>query len=229
MHEIVRWEGLELVIRSGSVDRENLEWMKDSLFRKSFESAEISPGDTVLDLGAHMGSFAILAAVRRPCRVVAFEPDAASLTLCRVNILLNSVEDSVSCYPFAVGGLTGKQMLYESTENWGHTIIKDGIPNDFLTGQTFQVNCLSLRDTFIYAGCDRCAFLKFNIEGAEFDMIENADDLTLRRIKKMVGETHTDIAGRSPDAMFLRLSKAGFALEIIPLGEDRAMITATQT
>jgi FkbM family methyltransferase len=142
------WLGLELVIRSGSVDRNELEWMATSPFWKAFEKAAVSPDDLVFDLGAHIGSFAILVAKHKDCRVIAFEPDLESLNLCKINVLMNGLENQVTCHPLAVGGETRKILLYEATENWAHTIVKSGGPFNVPTGRTTEVDCLSLSDAF---------------------------------------------------------------------------------
>src|SRR6478609_4491360 len=102
LHEIFLWQGLELLIRSDSVDRAELEWMAGSSLWQAFEAAEVSPDDVVLDLGAHIGSFALLAASRRQCMVVGFEPDQESLRLCRINISLNALENRIVCHRFAI-------------------------------------------------------------------------------------------------------------------------------
>jgi tRNA/tmRNA/rRNA uracil-C5-methylase (TrmA/RlmC/RlmD family) len=92
-HTIIQWKGIELIIRAETVDRESVDWMGKSLFWKLFEESAIGSRDVVLDLGAHIGSFGILAAHSRRCRVVAFEPDRESMRLCRANALLNGLED----------------------------------------------------------------------------------------------------------------------------------------
>jgi FkbM family methyltransferase len=226
MHEILQWKGLELVVRSDSVDRENIEWMGDSLFLQTFQAAPVTAEDFVMDLGAHVGSFAVLAAKLKPGRVCAFEPDPESFSLCRINSIINSLESRVSCHPVAVGGTSGKVILYEATENWGHTTYQRGGPHNVLTGHSMEVACLSLADAIARAGTGRCAFMKFNIEGAEADMLENADSNTLRRIAVMVGEIHYDLISRSPETMLNHLADSGFRIELTPLGEQRALLLA---
>jgi len=215
LHEIFLWQGLELLIRSDSVDRAELEWMAGSSLWQAFEAAEVSPDDVVLDLGAHIGSFALLAASRRQCMVVGFEPDQESLRLCRINISLNALENRIVCHRFAIGGRSEPLFLYEATENWAHTIVDKGGPHNILTGRRTEVPCLSLADAIAQIGSAQCAFLKFNIEGAEFDMIENADGNTLRLIKMMAGDMHPDIGARSLDPVLSRLADAGFSTDFI--------------
>ena len=228
MHEIIAWNGIELAIRSNSVDQENVDWLAQSPFWTSFETAQMNEDDLVLDLGAHIGAFAILAVRRCACRVFAFEPNVESATLCKINTLLNAVEDRVVCLQAAVAGRTGDTLLYEATENWGHTVLPNGGPYNVLTGSNVLVECLSLKDALIKVGGKRCAFLKFNIEGAEFDMIEQSDNATLRQISVMVGEIHSDLVPRGHHAMESRLRDAGFQIEIKPLENKRAILFARQ-
>jgi FkbM family methyltransferase len=228
MHQVICWQGIEIVIRLGSVDQSNLDWMQGSPFWRAFDAASVSEGDAVLDLGAHIGSFAVLAAMRKRCRVFAFEPDPDSLSLCKINALLNAVDDRVRCLGAAVGGESGRLMLHETTENWGHTILAGGGPYNIVTGRKAEVECCSLADALRRTGCEHCAFLKFNIEGAEFDMIEKSDSETLRRIQLMVGEVHYDLVSRGSEGMLSRLHDAGFQVHLAPSTEMRAILLATR-
>lgn len=146
VYHIYPWNELQLVIRPHSVDQAELEWMSTSPFIEAFESASVGPGDVVLDLGAHIGSFALIAAKLKQCRVVGFEPDLESWRLCQANILLNASEATVTCHRVAVGATSGISVLYEATENWAHTIVQDGGPYNVLTGRSAEVNSLSLSD-----------------------------------------------------------------------------------
>ena len=227
MHNIIAWQGLELVIRPNTVDQANLDWMGNSLFWRTFEATDMDPDGVVLDLGAHIGSFAVLAASRKPCRVFAFEPDLESLTLCKINVLLNSVDSKVECLRAAVAGRSGRVVLYEAEENWGHTTLQQGGPYNTLTGRKVAVDCYSLADALAHVGCRSCAFLKFNIEGAEFEMIEKSRADTLRRIRFMVGEIHYDLL-RGTDCMLSRLHDSGFKVELVPTSDRRAILLAMQ-
>ena len=228
MHEIMQWEGAELVLRKNTVDRANVEWMGTSVFARSFRNIDVPDHAPVLDLGAHIGSFAVMAASISPCRVLAFEPDPASARLCRVNAMLNNMEARITCHEVAVAGSTGKTTFFESTENWGHTIIFSGGPYNVLTGRTSEVDVLSLADALVHCGAERCAFMKFNIEGAEFDMFESAGVDVLRRIDMMVGEIHFDIGAHKADGIVNRLAEAGFRTKLIPEGAHRAILVAEQ-
>jgi FkbM family methyltransferase len=224
-HAVMQWKGVELIIRSETVDRENVCWMGESLFWKLFEESATGSRDVVLDLGAHIGSFGILASHTRGCRVVAFEPDRDSMLLCRTNALLNGLEGRFEFVEAAVGGSDCTVRLYEALENWGHTIYSSGGPHNLLTGQSIDVPCYSLKRAVAAGNCEFCAFVKVNIEGAEFEMIEQADEGTLSRIGALAGEVHYDLVKRSPDQIVSKLRRANFNVRLEPAGA-RAILLA---
>jgi FkbM family methyltransferase len=224
-HTVIQWKGIELIIRGETADRENVDWMGESLFWKLFEETAIGSRDVVLDLGAHIGSFGILASHTRGCRVVAFEPDRESMRLCRANALLNGLEDRFEFVEAAVGGSDCTVQLYEALENWGHTIFSSGGPHNLLTGKSVDVPCYSLKKALDVGNCDFCGFVKINVEGAEFGMIEMADEQTLSRIGALAGEVHYDLVRRSPEHMILNLKRANFSVRLEPAGE-RAILLA---
>ena len=224
-HTIIQWKGIELIIRAETVDRENVDWMGESLFWKLFEERPIGSRDVVLDLGAHIGSFGILASHTRGCRVVAFEPDQESMHLCRANALLNGLEDRFEFVEGAVGGSDCTVQLYKALENWGHTIFSSGGPYNLLTGESVDVPCYSLKKALDVGTCDFCAFVKVNVEGAEFDMIEMADEETLDRVSALAGELHYDLVRRSPERVISKLKRANFSVHLEPAAE-RAILLA---
>ena len=166
-----------------------------------------------------------LASHRRGCRVVAFEPDGESMRLCRANALLNGLEDRFEFVEAAVGGSDCTVQLYEAFENWGHTIFSSGGPHNLLTGKSVYVPCYSLKKALDVGNCDFCGFVKVNVEGAEFDMIEMADEETLSRVGALAAEMNYDLVRRSPEHVMSKLKKANFSVRLEPAGE-RAILLA---
>ena len=65
------------------------------------------PDDAVLwDIGANVGVFSLYAAVRRSCRVLAFEPSAANYYALTRNIQLNALAGRIESYCVALSGAT---------------------------------------------------------------------------------------------------------------------------
>jgi FkbM family methyltransferase len=156
MHKVIQWNGVELIIRTKTVDLESLHWLGRSWFWKLFERSATTSRDIVLDLGAHIGSFGILASHTRGCRVVAFEPDRESMRLCRANALLNGFEDRFEFVEAAVGGSDCTVQIYRAFKNWGHTIFSSA---EGLTGQSVDVPCYSLKRAVDAVSSDFCAFV----------------------------------------------------------------------
>src|SRR5258708_5456294 len=90
-----RIDGMQLTVRRWTTDR----LIVDEVLRKiSYPAA--GRGDTVLDLGAHIGSFSLLAA-RAGARVLAFEPDPSNFSLLEENAAPYAAVEAV---PLAVAG-----------------------------------------------------------------------------------------------------------------------------
>lgn len=225
MHEITTIAGAELIVRANTVDRDNVEWMSQSLFVAAMRSANIAERDIVLDFGSHIGSFSVVAAREKKCRVVGFEPDAASIRVARASVLINGLEGRVEFHSCAVGEREGTALLHEATENWGHTIVDGGGPYNRLTGRTTEVRLIALSQALRHAP-DGCAFLKFNIEGAEHRMFEMAPRSALHQIRVMAGEVHYDLGRGNVQAWVRKLEDCGFRVELVPQGELRAILLA---
>jgi FkbM family methyltransferase len=68
----------------------------------------LRPNDLFLDVGANVGSYAILAASLCSARVIAFEPDPDSARVLRRNIAINHLSALADVREAAVGGVHGK-------------------------------------------------------------------------------------------------------------------------
>jgi hypothetical protein len=131
----------------------------------------------------------------------------------------------VTFHQVAASGKDGKVTLHQSIENWGHTIFSDGGPHNVLTGVQTELPAMSLENVLSLCPA-RDVFLKFNIEGAEFDLLQQASWHALHRISAMVGEVHYDLGCGDFSPAMERLRDAGFYAEMLPAGEVRAILVA---
>lgn len=227
LYELKELMGLSFIVRSGTVDTANLKWMQDSMFLNFLVASPITEDSCVLDFGSHIGGFSLPAARKTNCRVVGFEPDEDSLRISRANGLLNNLYNRVEFVECAISGSDGTADLLEANDNWGHTLVEGGGPYNVLTGSRSTVRVLSLASAIGYAtGGD--IFVKFNIEGSEFDMFENSSVATLGQIAGFIGEIHYDIGKRDIEPSLLKLNKAGFKTELISQGDTRAILVASK-
>ncbi len=127
-------------------------------------------GQTVVDLGAHIGSFTVMAAAAG-ARVIAVEPESSNLGLLRTNIAGNSnrftgAQLDVAAIGGAVAERAGVHRLFLHEENTGcHSLIRNLNGSDRSLFQ--DVLGVELGELFGHYGIDRVALLKIDCEGAE--------------------------------------------------------------
>ena len=153
----------------------------------------VRDGWTVVDLGAHKGSFTVLAALSGPRTVVhAMEPAPDNLECLHRNIELNRATN-VRVYERAVSSREGKSLIAVDSAASGRSslIIERGFA-DLVAVRTMRLEDLL---TQIPGSID---LLKIDVEGAERDVFRHASAETFSRVRRIVLEYH-EIPGRSAD------------------------------
>lgn len=226
MYEIVRQLDVDFILRSGSVDLENLNWMSESPFIKTVFDLGLDANDIVMDFGSHIGSWSLPLFKRFGCRSWCFEPDKDSLLISRASAVLNQLDSLTTFIQAGIGGKDGPFTLYESDETWGHTMVEGGGPYNLLTGRSVEIEVLSLASALNMAGNGGRTVVKVNIEGAEYEMFEDSSLETLRRVDWWVGEIHYDLGRSNFTPCLSKLQAAGFSVTMIPAGDVRAILVA---
>lgn len=122
----------------------------------------VKEGDIVVDLGANIGYFSLLAArlVGNRGKVYAFEPEPVNYSLLLKNIELNEYANIVPV-PRAVSNVSGRVKLFLDDKDTGaHTIYPHG------RGESIEVQSVTL-DEFFEDREQRIDVIKMDIEGAE--------------------------------------------------------------
>lgn len=123
----------------------------------------ITNGCVVLDIGAHIGYYTLIAArlVGKEGHVFAFEPNPTNFGLLKKNVEINGYTN-VTLVQKAISNKTGKAELYlNEVSSGGHSIFD---PHD--GSRTVEVDVTCLDDYFKdYGGTIN--FIKMDIEGAE--------------------------------------------------------------
>lgn len=104
-------------------------WHRPRFFEKNERAlfcAAIRPGNVVLDVGANVGIYTLLAA-KRGARVFAIEADPRNVEVLRHHVHLNGFDDRVTIFPIAAGDKEGPVTLFRSAGNSGHSNIFSGI------------------------------------------------------------------------------------------------------
>jgi FkbM family methyltransferase len=138
---------------------------------------------TVLDCGAHVGSFALWVSARCPCRVLAVEPGPGTYRLLERN---TRHLDSISTLQRAVAGSAGVRTLYDAYQGDESSLFR---PRHWLGEATTEtITLASLMDV---SGFEQVDLLKMDIEGAEWEVFETVPAMVLERIRCAVIELHT--------------------------------------
>jgi FkbM family methyltransferase len=133
--------------------------------RTLFEDA-VKSGMRVLDLGAHIGYFTLLAAraVGSTGRVYAFEPDPANYKFLCHNIALNGMQDIVTTVPKAVADTSGTRPFFAHPK---HSVMSS------FWGEGGSDGAVSVECTTVDDFLDGCQIdvVKLDVEGAELDAL----------------------------------------------------------
>jgi FkbM family methyltransferase len=181
----------------------------ENLVRRDYlaDEVDLKPGATVVDIGANIGAFAVLAAtvVGPSGRVVAFEPVSRTFDRLRENLALNRLGNVEACRAAVdaeEGTLTirvvGKS-AYATAHGVGGTV----------GGREESAPCLTLERVFRDFGLDRVDLLKVDCEGSEYGIFEGLTPELAGRIGQIVMEVHP-VAGKSPDRLHQTLRGLGF-------------------
>lgn len=133
-------------------------------------------GRVVVDVGANIGGFSVLAAVYGAGRVVAVEAEPRNRAVLCENIHANRLEGRVTVEPRPVGVGT-LEMVTTGGGAWARPS-DDGVP------------AVSLAQLVAEHDVPHGSMLKIDIEGSELDLLMGADPETLRRFDQIVFEWH---------------------------------------
>lgn len=179
--------------------------VETALFR-----SEIHPGDVVVDVGANVGYFTLIAAqlVGDTGKVWAFEPDPDAFELLRRNVELNGYKN-VTLVPKALGSEPGKLKLFRHATNRGDHRIYD--PGDGREAVEVEVTTLD----HYFADASRLDLIKMDIQGAECAAVAGAAKTLERGDDTAVIMEYTPQyirqMGQDPQACLSALAGYGFS------------------
>lgn len=181
-------------------------WLKECYDRYAHANA----GDTIIDVGAHVGIFTIRAAQKWPrASVIAVEPSTRSFAFLCQNVSRNNLSN-VTPLQAACAGNSGRTTLYlKPGHDQANTLYR---PSADWRPQA-DVELLSLDDLFSRCRIQSCALLKLDCEGAEYDTLFQAGDETLARVRQIAMEYHVGPRGEGPEHLVTFLTHRGFKVD----------------
>ena len=175
--------GLKIKTRAGSSDRGIL---TEVHILKIYQrhGIEILPTDTVLEIGAHIGTFTILAS-KKAKKVYSFEPHPENFSLLKENLALNNITNA-TLIKKAITEKKGTAELYLSNINTGsHSIFPKSEKDNSVTVET-----TSLPDFIRTHKIKKIDLLKVDCEGAEYPIFFSLPDKTFEAIQQISMEYH---------------------------------------
>lgn len=150
--------GLGLMLRA----KGNFEPVQTKKFIKS-----IKKGDVVLDIGANIGYYSVLASklVGKKGKVYAFEPDPRNLKLLYKNLEVNGCQNVV-VVEAALGSKKGKLFLTQDISNPGESSLAKG-----KKGKKILVDVIRLDDFVRQKRIKNVDLIKIDVEGAELEVL----------------------------------------------------------
>src|SRR3990172_1705351 len=186
-HKVVAVAGARMLVRRASWDERALrKIMVDCDYTR--DGFEIGDKDTVVDVGANIGAFAVHAALAATSgRVICFEPSSHNFSLLVRNIRLNAQADHVTAVRAAVAGKPGHLRLYRASVGQLDTTVEGRLPGPI---STEEVEALTLEQIFTTYEISRCDLLKLDCEGAEYDILFHTPAETLIKVRRIAMAYH---------------------------------------
>jgi len=213
-----------VVYRRGTADEQVIAHsFSNDIFLTSTLADAIRSDDVVLDIGAHIGTFSLLASRRAANgRVIAIEACRDTHTLLEINAKLNSSTNlvPVQC---ALSNQNGRQWLSHAPGNWGNSLV---VPRQ-RHGE--EVQTMTLARLLEEQHISQVGFAKFNCEGSEFPILLSTPASTLACFRTMLVLYHCDMwTHNSLDDLLLHLQRAGFHCSVTRTKPLRGWIIAQQ-
>lgn len=139
----------------------------------------LSRNDTIVDIGAHVGSFTVRAA-KKACKglVVALEPHPENFQLLLRNVELNGLTNVIALQ-VACGSTSGKARLVIGAWSSAHRLA------DIESSKNVGVRVATLDDLLDEVRVSHVSMIKIDAEGAELDILRGADSVLRRDRPKL--------------------------------------------
>ncbi|MFH1714396.1 MAG: FkbM family methyltransferase [Candidatus Nealsonbacteria bacterium] len=212
------------IMYARTLDRIVVLYLRKFRFEEAFETklfqSVVKPGMTVVDIGANLGCYALIAAdlAGEKGRVFAFEPDSENFSLLLKNIGANGYRN-VKAFDMAISDKAETIKLFLSDEHRGNHKIYDSGEGR----KTTNVQAVSL-DSFFKKEPSRIDVIKMDVEGAEAMVFAGMEQI-IRANPKIVIFIEFDpqalrAAGSSPEELLKTIKQQDFLIYNINEGKS---------
>ena len=143
----------------------------------AFFRENVKPGDTVLDIGGHIGLFAVVTArlVGAEGKVYSFEPTPFTRGVLQEVVELNGLSDVVEVCSEAVSARSGETVFFDTGDSISNA-------NSLVKSERSRIEIpitLTSVDEFVKEKGIRADCIKIDVEGVEFDVLRGARETFL--------------------------------------------------
>lgn len=172
----------------------------------AYNRVKIKNSMNIIDIGAHIGSFSIYAALKSPQgKVYAYEPSKENFDILSENANLNKL-NNIKLYNLAVSSKSGTTNLYIRKNRALNSLINNN-------GRSQKINCTDLFHILKQNSLKSVDILKIDAEGSEFDILMTSKFQTLNKIKNIILEYHDKNTFQNSITLGRFLIKQGFRVE----------------
>jgi FkbM family methyltransferase len=151
-------------------------WYEDPFWALTKRSPELFSGGDILDIGANIGYTSCLfaAAIKRPGKVYAFEPDLASFATLGETMRRKQLGGAVEIFNMAVGTADGSLEFWHNEEHSAdHRVVTDQFKASRPSGENIKTVVVTSVDNFVAAHNLRdVSFIKIDVQGYELAVCE---------------------------------------------------------
>lgn len=216
-------DGTKFLARAGTMDRYVI---NEVVFRQGYFPAGfmIGRGETVVDIGAHIGIFSVMAAkLAKDGRVYSFEPNPENFDLLTANLALNGLGNVIATQEAVADRPRFLSLFIDESNTGGHSIHSNGH-----AGRVISVNATTLSNVVEQHKLQKIDFLKIDCEGAEYEIFRSMPLEVLAMIKQIAMECHNQGEGRQSAEIVRYLRRNGFTVIVKtePYADHLAMVYA---
>jgi len=181
---------------------------------RSAEETIKNAKEVILDIGAHIGLFAIYTrALNQAVEIFCLEPEPHNFKRLQENVNDNKLENII-CEKLALAKETGTQNLFLSADSHNHSLLENN------SAKTLSVKTVSLADYLEQRKIKKIALLKMDIEGGEMAVIDGLNSDLCKKIKAILLEYH-DSQEKSHLKIETKLRELGFSVQSEPSKFDK--------
>lgn len=191
----------------------------------------IHEGNTVIDVGANIGEFSLIASkiIGKKGKIISIDPLNQAIIWLNKNYILNN-SSNYEILEKAVGDKTGTMTLYKKNE-----VSEMGLLDPDIVDQTLlpsgEITVDTIDNIISSRNIDNVEMLKIDVEGFEYEVLCGCkNSFKEKKIKKIICEIHSSYLRKKnmdENVIYSMLKKNGFSIKNIDVDEDRSHILAT--